>query len=182
MIRIFSGDISDTSRHLHPVCDHYLQMSSIPALPRQSKEKPKTHLSSPERQTALSSLASISGHRAKKVQQSSGSLQSHCEYLSLVLPEYPSDPIQILGKSSLTGQYFELRAGLILSVIRVLSNRLDNSLTGGAPTHFDILLMEASDFLRALKPRSKMRSKPRTSRWLIKALLRLEQRRLELKK
>lgn len=182
MINLFSGGISDTSRHLHPVCGHYSLMSSKPVLLPQAGETPKTRSSSRTQQTDLSSLAGILSHRVKKAQSSSGSLQSHCEYLSLVLPESPSDPIQILGKSSLTGQYFELRAGLILSVIRVLSNRLDNSSAGGAPTHFDILLMEASDFLRSLKSRSERRNRPRTSRGLIKALLRLEQRRLESKK
>lgn len=181
MIKLFSGDISDITRHSHKVFEHYQHMSSTQVSLLPKERMLEIHSSCQKPQTGLSALARISDRREQTEKLSSLLLQPHCEYLSLILPQIPSERIQVLGKSSLVGQYFELRAGLVLSALRVLSNRLDNSLVGGAPTHFDILLMESTDFLCALKPRSKMRSKPRTSRWLIKALLRLEERRLKSK-
>lgn len=175
-INLLAGRIQDT-------CHYQLQASyqNQPVQPKQGKfrqqsEMQETHSYVREPQKHLSALASVGCHHFEKAKSSCASPESQGVSLTLILPKNPKTQIQVYGGGYVHESYYPIRAQLVLSILRALSIRLEKSCAGGAPTHFDNLLMEANAFLYGFEWRAEKRRKPRTTRQLIRALLRLEER------
>lgn len=175
-ITLFSGYIEGIPRF--PLL---ASVQNQPEQPKQDKyhQTPKTletHSCVKAQQKHPFLRSNVGCLRSEKAKLSYTLPESQGVSLSLILPKNPKTQIQIFGGGYAHESYFPIRAQLVLSILRALSIRLEKSCAGGAPTHFDNLLMEANAFLYGFEWRAEKRRKPRTTRQLIRALLRLEER------
>ncbi|TCT36975.1 hypothetical protein EC835_102440 [Providencia alcalifaciens] len=175
-INLFSGNIQGTY-HFQPLASSQNQpLQSMQDKSHQQLVMRETHSCVKEPQKHLSALSNVYCPHSEKAKSSCASPESQDVNLTLVLPRNPKTQIQIYGGGYVHESYYPIRAQLVLSILRALTIRLEKSCAGGAPTHFDNLLMEANAFLYGYEWRAEKRRKPRTTRQLIRALLRLEER------
>ena len=175
-INLLTGRIQDTYHYPHQVSYQYQPLQSMQDKFHQQPVMQETHSYVKEPQRHLSALSNVGCLHSEKVKSSYVSPESQGVSLTLVLPRNPKTQIQVYGGGYVHESYYPIRVQLVLSILRALSIRLEKSCAGGAPTHFDNLLMEANAFLYGFEWRAEKRRKPRTTRQLIRALLRLEER------
>lgn len=181
MVNLFERNIPGVCHCDSPVSIHYPQYSSTRDLHHPQSQKKEIHSNGQKRQTHLYPLAEILDRRAQKAQRSSESRERQDEYLSVALPLCPAHPIRIYGAAVNADMRFVMRAELILSILRLVSSRMECTTSIAEQDYFDDLLMEASAALSGMSLRQERRRKRRTCRGLIKILLRLEERQYRIR-
>ncbi|WFQ78849.1 MULTISPECIES: hypothetical protein [Xenorhabdus] len=176
MIKLFEGDISGEYHCGNPVSIHYPLLPSIPGLHHRQPQTKEIHSTEQRQQTPLCQLADVLDRHCQKVQPFFESPGQKDEYLSVALPECPDHPIRIYGAGVNADMRFLMRAELVLSILRKVSSRMECTTSIAEQDAFDALFWAANDVLCGMPLRQEKRRKRRTSRGLIKTLLRLEER------
>lgn len=100
-----------------------------------------------ELQKAPSPSANVGDFQSDKTQQPGEYSEPTHEYLSIVLPRSASHPVEILGYPNNVDLKFVRRAEHVLTILRVVSSHVDNSIPFSDLARADQLLKEVAGLL-----------------------------------